>query len=58
MNIPETVIFEAGKPRTFLKTDKEGCVVHHSKNKRELMDVGRHFIVLCTERKKLLEVDK
>lgn len=52
INIPETVIFDNGKPKFFLKNDKEGKIVQVMKNKTELTDVQRNFILLCNERRK------
>ena len=51
INIPETVIFENGKPKFFLKNDKEGKIVQVMKNKTELTEVQRNFILLCNERR-------
>jgi hypothetical protein len=26
LNIPETIVFDNGKPKLYLKTEKDGCV--------------------------------
>lgn len=57
INIPETVVFENGKPKFFLKNDKDGKIVQIMKNKTELTDVQRNFILLCNERRKSWHLD-
>ncbi len=35
INIPETVLFEGGKPKAFLRTERDGCISHILKNKTQ-----------------------
>jgi len=43
VNIPETVLFEDGKPKMFLKNEKDGCVSQFLKNKSKLSTVQKYF---------------
>ena len=52
VNIPETVLFEDGKPKMFLKNEKDGCVSQFLKNKSKLSTVQKYFSQAYQDRKK------
>jgi len=54
--LPETAIFEGGKPKFIVKTDKDGCIVMMNKAKMGLEELRRTFATVVRERKKDLEV--
>jgi hypothetical protein len=58
INIPDQVIIENGKPKLFVKTEKEtGCMQRICKQKTIVNDALRHLIFLGDERKKLASID-
>ena len=55
VSIPEMVLFENGKPRTFLKNERDGCIYQIMKNKTQLTDVRNYFMQLASERYRMRE---
>lgn len=53
INIPDTVLFEQGKPKIFIKNEKEGFVTQFNKNKSKLTTVQKYFTGAYAERKKI-----
>jgi hypothetical protein len=51
--IPDTAIFENGKPKLVVKTEKDGCLVRYKKLPN-LSDLRKTFSIVSRERKKEL----
>lgn len=52
VNIPDMVLFEQGKPKCFLKNEKDGCVAQVMKNKSKLSTVQKYFTQAYADRKR------
>ena len=57
VNIPETVLIENSKPKCFLKTEKDGCVVAFMKNRLTLTAAKNYFGQLNLARLRMREND-
>ena len=54
LNVPDIAIFENGKPKNFLCTDKDGCIIDKMKKKMTIVDFQKYFTSLGTVRKRRL----
>ena len=52
LNIPDIAIFENGKPKHFLQTEKDGCISEKMKKKLTIVDFQKYFNTLGTVRKR------
>ena len=52
--VPDTALFESGKVKLIVKTDKDGFMIQN-KAKLSLMDLRRTFSIIVRERKKELD---
>ena len=52
------VVFVEGKPKYFLKNDKDGFIIQVLKNKLQTTDVEIFFMNLSAERKRILAAEK
>ena len=57
VNIPDMVLFENGKPKMFLRNERDGCIAHIMKQKNQITDVRNYFTSLAEERKRMREQD-
>lgn len=56
LNIPDIALFENGKPKHFLQTDKDGCINEKMKKKLTILDFQKYFSNLGTVRKRRLHL--
>lgn len=55
VSIPDMVLFEHGRPKFFLKNERDGCIAHIMRAKSHITDVKNYFMQLCNERNRMRE---